>query len=333
MGTVAVDPVKAGRKELAILVADSDEAIRALLSDALNRRGFTDVTFAADGLEALEAIRRYRYDMVLLDLRMPRVSGEEVFDTILTMYGDDVVVLVTTAYATVEQAVDLMKRGVHDYIVKPFRIHEVGRALERAEQRCRHLRELADSMELIFTLVRLMENKDPYLRNHSARVRDYAVRIARAMDVSSRDTRFLEYAALLHDVGKAAIDLRILHKPGPLTSDEWALVKRHPTISRDVISPVKHLSRILPSVYLHHERYDGSGYPEGLAGDDIPLFARVLGLADAYDAMTSDRPFRCAMAPEQALRSLEDESGVLWDPNVVEGLRAVMPRVDLMVPA
>ncbi|MFQ5810608.1 MAG: HD-GYP domain-containing protein [Armatimonadota bacterium] len=153
------------------------------------------------------------------------------------------------------------------------------------------------------------------------------------MGLGWRDIKLLEYAALLHDVGKAAIDLRILHKPGPLTSDEWTLVKRHPVISRDVISPVKHLSRILPSVYFHHERYDGSGYPEGLIGDDIPLFARVLGLADAYDAMTSDRPFRCAMAPEQALRSLQDDSGVLWDPSIVESMQAVAPKVSLMVPA
>jgi len=333
VATMAVDLVETQRKELAILIADDDEATRDLLSDALKRRGFLDLTLARDGLEALDAVRRYRYDMILLDLRMPRVGGEEVFDTVATMYGNDVVVLVITGYPTVEQAVGLMRRGVFDHIVKPFRIRDVIEAVERAEHRCYHLRELADSMELVFTLVRLMESKDPYLRNHSARVRDYAVNIARTIGIGSRDIKLLEYAALLHDVGKAAIDLRILHKPGPLTSDEWELVKQHPVISRDIISPVKPLARILPHVYLHHERYDGSGYPEGLAGDDIPLFSRVLGLADAYDAMTSDRPFRGPMPPEQALRLIQDDSGVLWDPDVVEGLLAVAPKVALMASA
>ncbi len=333
MPSVVLDLAETERDELSILVADDDEAIRDLLSDTLRRRGFTDVTLARDGLEALDAIKRYKYDMVLLDLRMPGVHGVEVFDNIVSMYGDDVVIIVTTAYASVEQAVDLMKRGVYDYIVKPFRLHDVTGALERAEQRCRHLRALAGSMELVFTMVCLMENKDPYLRNHSARVRDYAVRIARSMGMDSREIRLLEYAALLHDVGKAAIDLRILHKPGPLTPEEWALVKRHPVISRDVISPVKHLSRILPYVYLHHERHDGSGYPEGLAGEEIPLCARVLGLADAYDAMTSERPYRTAMAPEEALRLIEAQSGVLWDPDVVAAMIAVAPKVALMVPA
>ncbi|MFQ5810609.1 MAG: response regulator [Armatimonadota bacterium] len=172
---MTVDLVGTERKDLAILLADDDEAIRDLVSQALRQRGFTDLTLARDGIEAIDAVRRYRYDMVLLDLRMPRVGGVEVFDTVVSMYGDDVVVLVATGHATVEQAVDLMRRGVYDYIVKPFRIRDVVAAVERAEQRCYHLRELADSMELIFTLVRLMESKDPYLRNHSARVRDYAV--------------------------------------------------------------------------------------------------------------------------------------------------------------
>lgn len=318
------------RDELALLLVDDEPAILGLMQDILKSHGFSHAHEARDGAQALTMLRESPYDIVLLDIHMPRIRGEEVLQEIGRMYGEDVTVIIMTGYATVEQAVDLLHSGAFDYIVKPFRIARVVASLERAEQRCRYVRALAGAVDLVAALVRLMESKDPYLRNHSTRVRDYAIEIGRALGMDSRSLRLLEYAALLHDLGKSAIDSRILNKKGPLADEEMAEVRRHPAVSRDIILSNRYLARLVPYVYLHHERWDGTGYPEGLKGEDIPLPARIIAVADAYDAMTSDRAYRPAMSPREAVEVLRRNRETTWCPTVVDAFLSIVPEMAYM---
>jgi len=315
------------RNELSILLVDDEPAILSLMQDILRSNGFVAAQEAHDGAQALEMLRASCCDIVLLDIQMPRIRGEEVLRQIGRMYDEEVTVIIMTGYATVEQAVDLLRAGAFDYIVKPFRIDRVVASLERAEQRCRYVRALAGTVDLVATLIRLMESKDPYLRNHSSRVRDYALEIGRALGMDSRSLRLLEYAALLHDLGKSAVDSSILNKIGPLTDQERDEIRRHPAVSRDIILSNRYLARLVPYVYLHHERWDGTGYPEGLTGEDIPLPARIIAVADAYDAMTSDRAYRPAMTPREAVDILRRNRGVTWCPTVVDAFLSVVPAI------
>jgi putative two-component system response regulator len=313
------------RGELWVLVVEHEAAVQQMVAEMLRAEGFTNVRCVGDGRSAVEAAKAIRPDIALLDLHMPGMPGERVLEQLIGLYRDEITVIVMTGYASVEQAVDLMRRGAFDYVVKPFRLKALLASLERAAERCKQVWALAGAMDLMVSLVRLMESKDRYLRDHSARVRDYAVAIARTMHLDSRATRLVAYAALLHDLGKSMIDSGVLNKVDPLTPDEVRQIQRHPVVSRDIIVSNRYLSRIVPHVYLHHERYNGTGYPEGLWGDQIPLPARIIAVADAYDAMTSERAYRPALGPRQALNVLRSERGALWDPDAVDALLSIAP--------
>ncbi len=315
------------RDDLGILVVDDEPSILALMQDILAANRFSAADEAPDGQTALDMLRHQRYDIALLDIQLPHMRGDELLEQIVRLYDDEVTVIMMTGYATVEDAVDLMRNGAFDYIVKPFRVQRVAASLERAEDRCQYVRALRGTVDLVATLVRVMESKDAYLRNHSARVRDYAVRIGRELGMDSRSLRLLEYAALLHDLGKSALDTHILNKVTPLTEDEMAQIRSHPGISRDVIADNRYLARLVPHVYLHHERWDGRGYPEGLKGEEIPLPARIIAVADAYDAMTSERAYRPAMSPSEALDILRRNRGIIWCPTVVDAFLSIVPEM------
>lgn len=325
MRPISLDLMEIDRSELWVLVVDDETTVLQVLKDVLRDSGFANVKCVRDGRSAIEAAKTIRPDIVLLDLHMPGVRGERVLEQLAGMYHDEVTTIVMTSFASVEQAVDLMRRGAFDYVVKPFRLKTLVASIERAVERCRQVWALAGAMDLMVSLVRLMESKDPYLRDHSARVKDYAVAIARAMRVDSRTRRLLGYAALLHDLGKSMIDLGVLNKVEPLTVEEVLQIQRHPVVSRDIIARNRYLSRIVPHVYLHHERYNGTGYPEGLPGKETPLPARIIAVADAYDALTSERAYRPALGPWQALEVLKSERGVLWDPDAVDALVSIAP--------
>jgi len=180
------------------------------------------------------------------------------------------------------------------------------------------LKELEDSyLATVRTLAFVVEAKDTHTRSHLDRAHDYAVALAQRVAPELAADQTLRYGFFLHDIGKIGIPERILSKPGPLTDDEWSIMRTHPLLGAQILSPVKFLHPALPIVEAHHEKWDGTGYPRGLRGEDIPLGARIFALVDAFDAMTSDRPYRRSMTFEQALESITKAAGTQFDPEVV----------------
>ncbi|MFY9588887.1 MAG: HD-GYP domain-containing protein [Actinomycetota bacterium] len=180
------------------------------------------------------------------------------------------------------------------------------------------LRELEESyLATVRTLAFVVEAKDTHTRSHLDRAHDYAVALAQRVAPDLAADQTLRYGFFLHDIGKIGIPERILSKPGPLTDDEWAIMRTHPLLGAQILSPVKFLHPALPIVEAHHEKWDGSGYPRGLRGEDIPLGARIFALVDAFDAMTSDRPYRRSLTFEQALEQISKSGGTQFDPEVV----------------
>jgi HD domain-containing protein len=177
--------------------------------------------------------------------------------------------------------------------------------------------------ETIFAFVRAIDARDPYTARHSETVAAYAVQLAQALGLKPAACERIRLAGLLHDVGKLALERSILHKPGPLSDDEWRQVREHPALSAHIIGGVAHFAAFLPGARHHHERYDGRGYPDRLAGAEIPLDARVLAVADAYDAMTSDRSYRAALPHAEAIERLQDGAGSQFDPVCVEAFAAL----------
>ncbi|NIM02650.1 GAF domain-containing protein [bacterium] len=181
----------------------------------------------------------------------------------------------------------------------------------------------------IQTLARAIDAKDPYTKGHSDRVTRYAVKIAKEMNLSQSAIRNIEYSALIHDIGKIGIQESILTKKGGLSGTEYEIVKMHPLIGESIITPVKFLNGVAPLILYHHERFDGKGYLEGLRGEAIPLGARIISVADAFDAMTSDRPYRKALTKKRARDELEKESGKRFDPQVIEAFLRLLDRGEL----
>ena len=181
----------------------------------------------------------------------------------------------------------------------------------------------AINQETIFAFVRAIDARDPYTARHSEKVAGYAVRLARALGLPPEDCQRIHLAGMLHDVGKVALERSILHKPGQLTDEEWAQVREHPAQSAHIIGAVSRFAPYVAGARHHHERYDGRGYPDGLAGKAIPLDARILAVADSYDAMTSDRSYRPALSHDEALRRLQEAEGTQFDPVCVRAFAAL----------
>jgi len=200
------------------------------------------------------------------------------------------------------------------------------RTIENAEL-YKHMQETY--LGTIQTLARAIDAKDPYTRGHSDRVTRYAVKIAKEMNLSESAVRNIEYSALIHDIGKIGIQEAILTKKGKLTETEYEIVKMHPLIGESIITPVKFLNGIAPLILYHHERFNGKGYLEGLRGESIPLGARIISVADAFDAMTSNRPYRKALTKEEARKELEKESGERFDPQVIKAFLRVLEREEM----
>jgi HD-GYP domain-containing protein (c-di-GMP phosphodiesterase class II) len=186
--------------------------------------------------------------------------------------------------------------------------------------------------ETIFAFVRAIDARDPYTARHSEKVAGYAVGLARALGLPEADCERIHLAGLLHDVGKVALERSILHKPGRLTDDEWQQVREHPARSAHIIGAVSRFSAFVPGARHHHERFDGRGYPDGLAAEAIPLDARILAVADAYDAMTSDRSYRPALGHDEAIGRLRADAGTQFDPECVRAFAALDLAPDGAVP-
>jgi putative two-component system response regulator len=315
-----------------ILVVDDDLKIASLLQEALTRHGY-QVEIVQSGAEAMDLVRQHRVGTVITDVQMPGMTGLALLAGIKAFDADIPVVLMTGSNDN--KPLHYLQAGADDFVAKPFDLETIFLATSRAVEKRRLLlenrlchenidwmvnRKMAmvsqDNLELIRALAEAIELKDPFLKGHSQRVRLMARRLAEAVDLGASAT--LEAAALLHDIGRISVPGRILGKTDHLTGPEFEEVKKHPLLSERLISHVPAFLPAAPAVRNHHERFDGHGYPDGLGGADIPLEARILAVADTYDAMTSARPHRPAKNHTLVAYEMVQNRGRHLDPDLVE---------------
>lgn len=305
-------------KQPRILIVDDNKVNIELLRAQLKSYSYTIET-ALDGEEALAKIAASAPDMVLLDLMMPKISGYEVCRSIKQNRATQFIpVIVITALQELDDKLKAIELGADDFLVKPFNKLEL---ITRIKSLLR-MKELHDDLDhsenILFSLAEALEAKDIYTRGHSERVAKYSIEIAKRLGFSQREIEVVRKGGLLHDIGKIGVREDILLKPGRLTDEEMAHVKSHPQRGFDICQSLKSLEDALPCIRSHHERYDGGGYPDKLKNDHIPMFGQILAVADAYDAMTTDRPYRKALPKETAVKILEDEiNSGQWNPDIV----------------
>ena len=310
-----------------ILVADDESSIAESLRAFLEGIGYL-VSTAADGRAALAIFRERRMPLVISDINMPLLGGHELLREIKAVAPETEVIIVT-GFATVDGAVKAIKDGAYDYIIKPFRIatiqHTVEKALNHRALILENLRLQENSLNVLRTMVNVLEQRDSYTAGHSRRVTEIAMAIAARLELSEEDIKTLRLAGMIHDVGKIGIEDTILRKPGRLTDEEFAMIRTHPERGVQIIEPLDFLKGALPIVRHHHECFDGRGYPAGLTGEAIPLGARIVAIADTYDAITSSRAYRRARGQEAALAEIERCSGTQFDPDLARPLPRNLP--------
>jgi response regulator RpfG family c-di-GMP phosphodiesterase len=325
-----------------VVIVDDEPRLRQVLVRLMTRDGFECVE-VADGHAAVAAMTDQPAPLLLSDLRMPGMDGVELLRQVRERWPDTAVVMIT-AVADVEVAVGCLALGAMDYLTKPFHLEEVRarvrQALEKRQlvvenrtyQRQLEVRvaEQARRLETLFlasmqSLADALEVKDPYTRGHSVRVSRYAAAIGRTLGVDAPVLAQLELGGHLHDIGKIGVREQVLNKPGPLSDEEYAHIMTHPEIGWRLLSPLlAEAPMALNVVRSHHERFDGSGMPDGLVGDAIPLEARIAAVADSFDAMTSQRPYRSGLTMEAARAELQRCAGTQYDPLIVSAFdRAV----------
>ena len=338
-----------------VLVVDDEEPIRNALRKFLKQQQF-EVYTAGSADEALQQLRLHKVALMLSDIRMPGTSGVDLVPQALEI-EPELAILMLTAVNDATSAALCMQRGAMDYLTKPIELADLGRAVhpalkrremllesrqlnqwlkEEATTRTAELQRERNRLERVSTatleaLVNALEAKDPYLRGHSARVADLSANIATEMGFSEEDVDRVRMAGRLHDLGKIGTRDAVVNKEGPLTADEFEHVKQHVIIGAQILAPLVHLGDIVAMVKSHHERFDGTGYPDGLRGEEVPLGGRVIAAAEVYDALTTSRPYQEKMTPEQAVERMADLSGTVLDPKVYEALVRIVGRRQTLV--
>ncbi|OLD63665.1 MAG: hypothetical protein AUI47_08495 [Acidobacteria bacterium 13_1_40CM_2_68_5] len=332
-----------------ILIVDDDPVIRDLLAEGLSGSGYRCET-ACNGAESLRKLRAGSFELVVSDIDMPAMDGVQLLQEIKKTHPDTEIIMLT-GVVDVDTAIQSMRLGAYDYLTKPFNLAEVRITVERALEKRRLIREnreyqrtlearvaertaelirknreveeLFDRLKSSYqttleTLATALDTRDTETLGHSLRVASYTVAVARRMGVVEPELTDIYRGALLHDVGKIGIPDAILRKPDKLTPEEWVEMRKHPEIGYRILQGINFLEVAREIVLSHQETYDGSGYPRGLKGKDIPLGARVFSVVDTLDAMTSDRPYRKAAPYEAARSEILRFSGTQFDPDVVK---------------
>lgn len=315
-----------GNKDKAlILVVDDHKLTRELLKAYLEHAGYATIE-AGNGQDALEKVEQHSPDLVLLDILMPVVDGYKVCKRIKDNPRTTLLpVIVITGLEDFDAKIQALSLGADDFVNKPINEKEL---LTRVRNHLR-IKQLTDQLvsaeNVIISLVRTVEAKDPYTRGHSERVAEYAAMLARECELSDEDRQILRRAALLHDIGKIGVDDSIIRSPAKLSEEELRKIHSHPSIGIEIMKPLGFLSEVIDVVQSHHERYDGRGYPGKLAREQIPLTARIIAVADTYDALTTDRPYRKAVSPHEAFQEMrESASSGQLDPDLVERFIQIM---------
>ena len=309
----------------AILVVDDEPANRELLRAQLVPEGH-EVFFAEDGRGALSEFLRIEPDLVLLDILMPNIDGFEVCRTLKQNPDTRLTpVVLLTAMTAIQDRVTGIEAGADDFLSKPF---ERSQLLARV-QSLLSLKSFTDELERAETVLTALacsiEAKDPYTAGHCDRLAEYCVQIGRSLGLPPEQLAALRRAGSVHDIGKVAVPDAILLKPSRLTEAEMRVVMQHPIVGERICLPLKSFSLVLPIIRHHHEKLDGSGYPDGLRGDQVPLTARILQIADVYDALTTARPYKPAFSPPEALQTMQQEvRRGWWDPQIFDRFKLLV---------
>jgi len=314
-----------------LLVVDDNAQNVELLTTLMEAEGY-EVATAADGEEALAQVAAFSPDLILLDIMMPRVDGYAVCRRLKEEASTRLVpVVFVTALGVEEARIRGIEAGADDFITKPFSRTEL-KARVRSLLRLKHFTDKLEHAEtMLVVLGRTVEARDPYTHGHCERVTAYSVALGRKLGLPPEELTALDRGGSLHDLGKIGIPDAILLKPGPLTDVEWAVIREHPVIGERICLSLKSLERVRPIIRHHHERWDGSGYPDGLAGDAIPITARSLQVVDIFDALTTARPYKPALSVQTACDTLRDEIGRGWrDPDVVRPFIELVERGELV---
>lgn len=320
----ASDPARSGR----ILVVDDSPANVDVLRRLLGREGHIVFT-AADGVEALKVLNAERPDLVITDVMMPRQNGLDLCRAIKEDPSTRLVpVVLLTALNETNDRIHGIEAGADDFIGKPFDAHELHARVRSLLRIKRYTDELDSAEAVIMSLALTVEARDACTDGHCQRLAHSAVALGSRLGLSAEDVAALQRGGVLHDIGKVGIPDAILLKPGRLTSEEFTQMKTHTVIGDRLCSQLRLLERVRPIVRHHHERLDGSGYPDGLRGDAVPLLAQIVGIVDVYYALTTDRPYRSAMSAESALEELVGEAQKGWRDAALVAEFAAMFRED-----
>ena len=333
-----------------ILIVDDEIEITEILADLLSDH--YECLKAGSAEEALSRLRQSEFHLVISDITMPGMSGLEMIPHIKQLSPDTVVVMIS-GMQTVESAIGALRLGAFDYLMKPFDLRQVEAVVKRAlehhelvvgkqryenhleelvEQRTAELDRALNSLEGAYrstlkALTAALETRDSETHGHSERVVTYSLRLGREYGLNSEEMKSLEFGSLLHDIGKIGVPDSILRKPAKLTEEEWVRMREHPVHGQQILRGIEFLQGASRVVAQHHEQWDGSGYPLGLRGEDIDICARIFAVADAFDAITSDRVYRRGKPYEAAAKELDDWAGRQFDPKVVEAFHRV-PKED-----
>jgi len=333
-----------------LLIVDDEAEVRGVLNDLLCDA--YDCTEASSAEEALDSLRNHDYQLVISDITMSGMSGLEMIPHVKAISPETVIVMIS-GMQTIESAINALRLGAFDYLMKPFDLRQaeaaVCRALNHHElivakrlyetqledlvaQRTAELDEALGSLENAYrstlkALTAALETRDAETHGHSERVVTFSLRLGREYGLNAQEMKALEFGSLLHDIGKIGVPDAILRKPAKLTDEEWILMREHPIHGQQILRGIKFLQGAAKVVAQHHEKWDGSGYPLGLVGDDIDICARIFSVADAFDAITSDRVYRKGRSYEAAAAELDEWTGRQFDPKVVEAFHRV-PQED-----
>ena len=336
----------AGDVRSRILIVDDEAEITAILSDLFE--GKYDCTTAGSAEQALKLLAGENYELLVSDITMPGMSGLDMIPHVQSSWPNSVVVMIS-GMQTVESAIDALRLGAFDYVMKPFDLRQVEAVVKRAlehqelivakqryedhleelvEQRTAELDEALNSLENAYrstlkALTAALETRDLETHGHSERVVSYSMRLGREYGLDSERTKSLEFGSLLHDIGKIGVPDLILRKPAKLTSEEWVLMRQHPLHGQQILRGIEFLEGAARVVAQHHEKWDGSGYPLGLRAEKIDVCARIFSVADAFDAITSNRVYRKGKPYEAAAEELDAWAGKQFDPEVVAAFHRV----------
>jgi putative two-component system response regulator len=303
-----------------LLVVDSDPVGRQLFRGVLKAARYR-ILEAADVVEAIAILRNEKVDLVITDLVLRDLSGLDLCRKLRAERSTRLIpILVVTSVQTIDSEIAGLDSGASEFLVKPISPMAL-RTRIRAMLRTKHVIDSLDEAEsILFAMARIVDTRDSDTGNHCERLAELSVLIGAAMGLPEGDLNALRQGGYLHDIGKVATPDAILFKPGPLSNEEWVIMRQHTTVGESICRPMRSLSPVLPIIRHHHERWDGGGYPDGLCGEQIPLLARILQVADIYDAITSRRSYKPAFGSDEALALMRQEVDRGWRDPALFGL-------------